>query len=282
MKLWITGGKGLLGSALKELCEERKISYIATDRARVDVSNKESVARFAEANRPTHIINCAAYTAVDLAEKEKDATFAINAEGPANLARVAKKQLLPLIHISTNYVFDGKRDTPYTETDPCHPINVYGASKLEGERRLLTEYPEACIIRTSWLFGKGGKNFISSILETLKKERSMRACEDQYGRATYSRDLAEAIFAMFGESGIFHFANQGTVSRYRVACDIKAEAEKRGIALACTEISPAPASDFILPAARPTCALLATDKIEMLMPVRPWKTVLTEYLNHAK
>ncbi|MBI2742745.1 MAG: dTDP-4-dehydrorhamnose reductase [Chlamydiales bacterium] len=282
MKLWITGAGGLLGEALKQYCKDKKISYLSTARADLDVTDCDQASRFIDDNSPTHIINCAAYTAVDRAETERDKAYAVNAAGPANLAELAKKRLLPLIHISTNYVFNGKRSAPQNETDPCDPLNVYGASKLEGERRVLDCYPEACVIRTSWLFGRGGKNFISSLYETLKKERVIRACHDQWGRATYSRDLAEAILVLLDKSGIYHFANHGAISRYQAACDIRAEAEKRGIPLACEEILPVPSSEFTLPAARPDSAILATDKIEELIKIRPWKTVLGEYLDAIK
>ncbi len=280
MKLWITGAAGLLGAALKRVCDERGIVYIATGRAEVDVTDSLAVMRFVEAVRPTHIVNCAAYTAVDLAETERESAFAINALGPENLGKAAHKYQLPLLHVSTNFIFNGTQKAPYAENAAADPLNVYGASKLEGELRLLAHCPEACIVRTSWLFGKGsGKNFISSILETLKKQKIVHATADQYGRPTYSTDLAQAILQLLSHSGIFHFANQGAASRFQIACEIKAEAEKRGILLACEELNPVSAQEFPMPAKRPVYGVLCTQKVEKLMPVRDWKNIISEYLD---
>lgn len=279
MKLWITGGAGLLGSLLHEICGQRQIMSVATTRAEVDITNLDAVMRFVETDAPTHIVNCAAYTAVDQAEKEQELAFAVNAHGAENLAKAARKHKLKLLHVSTNFVFDGTSLTPYAEEDVANPISVYGLSKWEGEKRVLGHYDKACIVRTSWLFGKKlGKNFLSKVLENLQKETVLRVSDDQVARATYAQDLAEALLALLDQKGIFHFANHEPVSRYQVACDVKAEAEKRGIALACQEIVPVSSKEFVLPARRPENGVLATRKIEQHLPIRSWRSALGEFI----
>ncbi len=280
MKLWITGAKGLLGSLLVKLCEKRKLAYVATGRE-IDITQTDQVRSFAKHQTPTHIINCAAYTAVDLAEKEKEKAFQVNATGAENLARVANEQKMALLQLSTNFIFDGTSQTPYKENAAPNPVNVYGQSKWEGEKRVLKAHPEACIIRTSWLFGLGGKNFVSSILQIMQKERSLRTASDQSGKPTYALDLAHACLDLLDEKGVFHFANQDALSRYEIACSIREHARKKGIPIQCEEIIPVSSSEFPAAAIRPAHAVLATDKVEALVKVRNWETVLTEYLNNV-
>lgn len=279
MKIWIVGKRGLLGSALLALCEKRKIPFVATTSSQVDIISSEAVLNFALRERPTHIINCAAYTAVDLAERERERAFAVNAHGAENLARIACDFSSRLVHLSTNYIFDGKGKTPYREEDVAHPLSVYGMSKWEGEKRVLAVFPQACVIRTSWLFGQGGKNFVSSLLHTLKTEKVVRAATDQQGRVTSANDLAEATLSLLSAEGIFHFANRGALSRYEIACAIKEAARKKGISVKTEEILPALASDFTAPAARPDMAILATDKIEKQIAIRSWEPAFEEYLD---
>lgn len=282
MKIWIIGGSGLLGSTLADLCKEKAIAHVATNSSQVDITNPSAILRFVEKESPTHLINCAAYTAVDLAEKEREKAFGINAVGPENLARAAKARGCGLIHLSTNYIFDGKNDLPYQENDKANPLGVYGESKWEGEKRVRDLYPSACVIRTSWLFGNGGKNFVSSLLHTLKTEKILRAAVDQTGRITCAKDLAKAILFLLPAKGVFHFANRGALSRYEIACAIKTELEKKGIAIKTEEIVPVKASIFSSPAPRPDKAVLATDKIEERFTIRAWQPAFEEYLNGIK
>ena len=158
MKIWVTGASGLLGSTI------RPKAHLATDRHEVDIANLESVRSFAR-NHPgiTHIINCAAFSLVDLAETKKEEAFFSNAIGPENLAILAKEIKAQLIHISTDYVFQGDLHRPLTEADETFPCSYYGYTKLEGERRAMNALPSCCVIRTSWIFGKGGKNFVAAL-----------------------------------------------------------------------------------------------------------------------
>lgn len=284
MKLWIVGAKGLVGRTLYKLCKERKIDCVATGREEVDITDREALSAFADSVCPTHILNAAAYTAVDQAEKERELAFQINAKGPENLGRVAEERGLALLHISTDYVFDGKKRSPYLEGDSANPVNFYGSSKWEGEKRLLEAMPSACIVRTSWVFGKGGKSFISSLIEMMRREKSVRAVTDQQGRLTYSKDLAEALLELISCKGVFHFANTSPSSRFEIAEEVMAALKKRGEKIACREILPARAKEFKTVAKRPSYSVLETQKVEGVLKARPrpWQEALEEYLDDEK
>ena len=161
----------MLGRALIGKCEKKKIKYVSSSRHQADITNLESLKRFADKSGPTHIVNCAAYTDVDGAEKFPESAFHLNVQGPENLANLAKEINAKLTHISTNFVFDGLKNAPYLETDICNPLAIYAQTKWEGEQRVLSAFPSVCIIRTSWLFGKGGNNFISSLIHLLKNQQ---------------------------------------------------------------------------------------------------------------
>jgi dTDP-4-dehydrorhamnose reductase len=284
MKIWIIGSGGLLGSTMSRICQKRNLAFLSTTREEIDITSLELLQRFAEKIQPTHIINCAAYTDVDAAEREPKEAFAVNATGAENIAQTARESGAKFLHISTDYVFSGsERTTPFSELDICQPIGVYGASKREGELRVLQEFPQACILRTSWLFGSKGKNFISGLLQLLQSREMIQATSDQLGRATYAQDLAEAALALICHSGVFHFANQGEVSRYKIAEAMKAAALERGVKIACKEILPVRASDFPTVAPRPRYSVLCTKKVEGILGWKPrgWKEVVSEYVAHA-
>ena len=285
MKLWITGAKGLLGSTLAALCKDRGIDYVATTREMVDISQLAHVKKFIHSREGmdiTHIVNCAAFTEVDRAETEKDLAFHINAIGPENLGIVAKEIGAKLVHISTDYIFAGDKEKPYIESDPAQPLSVYGHTKWEGEQKLLDVLPSACIIRTSWVFGPGGKNFISSILGRMKSDATLKVVSDQINRLTLAQDLAETVLALLCHSGIYHFANSGAISRYAIAQKIFSWAKAHNMTLACQEILPVPAATFPTPAKRPLRSVLSTDKITTSLGISPryWEQALEEHLSH--
>lgn len=279
MKIWILGESGLLGQSLIRLCKKNKIKIVTSTRACVDVTDADAVQNFADLHQPTHIINCTAYTNVDGAEQNVEEAFQINATGPENLGFTARENGTKLIHISTNFIFEGTKDIPYLEEDTPKPINTYGQSKWEGEQKLLDVFPKACIIRTSWLFGNGGKNFISNLLGAMRAKECIRVVEDQISSPTFSEDLAEAILSLMCHSGIFHFANQGAFSRYEIAQDLFNEAKAKGIEMACKEIVRARPDEFPVLAKRPAYAVLSTKKIAGVLgkPPRSWEEVLKEF-----
>jgi dTDP-4-dehydrorhamnose reductase len=272
----------MLGSALIDSCQRHGIEAVGTSRLQADITNQDALAACARAICPTHIVNCAAYTDVDGAEKDPQTAFAINAEGAANVARTARDFGARLIHLSTDYVFSGTGSQPYKEDDPCAPPNTYGRSKWEGEKKVLEILKEACIIRTSWIFGPKGKNFISSLLKAFQQKEELRAVSDQAGRPTYVRDLAEAVLSMLNAEGIFHFANTGEKSRYQIALDVLEASKRLGLPHICQRIVSVSSAEFPTIAIRPAYSVLDTDKYfhHTNQKPRPWGEVVNEFLHH--
>jgi len=286
MKLWIIGSKGMLGSELTALCQKRSIKYVATSHDQVDITRLDQIKKFSHskaAEGVTHIINCAGYTDVDQAEKKPDLARDVNALGPENIGTVATNLKIPVIHISTDYVFEGNGDQPYRETDPCNPLSVYGRTKWEGENSLLEVCLSACILRSSWFFGKKGKNFISSLFEKMKHQKELRIVSDQRGQPTVVADLSQAILALLCHTGIYHFANEGEVSRFQMAEKILKQMEALKIPLTCKSLIPVNSSIFPTLAKRPSYCVLNTHKISSVIgePPRHWEESLKDYLKYA-
>ena len=283
MKILILGAKGQLGTALVDRCQLENLSFTPAGRDLVDVTDLEKLKRYLGTNPFTHLINCAAYTDVDGAEINAKEAFAVNALGAENIGVVARENGLRVVHVSTDYIFDGETDTSYVEDDRPNPINTYGKSKWEGEERLLSEFHQACIVRTSWIFGHLGKNFISSMLLKLQDEEQVYAIEDQLNRATYNRDLAKALIDLCCHSGIFHFANSHPLSRFQIALDFFERAKARGIPLKCQKILPAALKDFPSPSPRPKNSVLNTKKVSLTLGRKPrsWETILNDYFEHC-
>lgn len=282
MKIWVIGAQGMLGSVLVQSCQRKGINVIGTSREEADILDYDRLSAKADKIKPTHMINCAAYTDVDGAEKEPDIAFAVNAEGAENAARAAKSCGAHLLHISTDYVFNGAASQPYCENDLCCPSNHYGKSKLEGERKVLQTMPESCILRTSWLFGSKGKNFISSLMNWFQQKEELQIVYDQRGKPTYCYDLAEAVLTLLNAKGIVHFANDSERSRYQIALDLMDACRQRRISLRCQRVIPVSSDKFPTLAARPLYSVLDTSKyfhITNIKP-RPWGEVLNDYLLH--
>jgi dTDP-4-dehydrorhamnose reductase len=284
MKLWITGSQGLVGTALQNRCKNEQIDCIATSRQEIDISSLKHIKDFlhsSDGKNITHIINCAAYTNVDQAEKEPELAHQINALGPENLGTVAHHFDLKMVHLSSDYVFGLAGNKPFTETDACQPASIYAQTKYEGEQRLLDVYPQACILRTSWVFGKGGKNFVSSILDKIQKEEKIYVVSDQRNRLTYVHDLTQAILSMLCHSGVFHFANHGETSRFEVAQQMLQNVQDLGLQVACREICAVNSSAYPQIAKRPIYSALDTTKIENLLGIAPrsWETTLKEFIH---
>ena len=280
MRLWIVGAGGLLGRTLLELCRKQGIEAVGTVRSEADVCNKDQLQAQAQHLAPTHIVNCAAYTDVDGAEKNKEAAFAINCEGARNLAQIAKALGCRLLHISTDYVFDGLKTAPYREEDPCAPINVYGQSKWAAEKKVLEILPSTCVIRTSWLFGPKGKSFVSSLMHHLEQKEELSVVCDNWGKPTLCSDLAEAILALLNAEGIVHFANEGGRSRFQIALDMWEAAQRKGLRVKCRKIIPVRSAQFVTPALRPSYSILDTERYTALTGKQPrlWKEAMEEFL----
>lgn len=282
MKIWILGAEGMLGSTLFTLCTKRSLSAVGTSHKQADITDLSSLLKTGREIAPTHVINCAAYTNVDGAEKQQEEARKINSDGAGYVACVAKELGARLVHLSTDYVFDGRGATPYREVDFCAPINTYGYTKWEGEKKVLEVLPSACILRISWLFGAKGKNFISSVLKWMREKEEISVVMDQIGKATFVIDAAHAALALLHAEGIFHFANAEEKSRYQIALDLWLAAKIRGLTLKCERIIPSFSAQFPTPAQRPAYSVLDTEKYTAFTQIRPrtWHEVINDFLDY--
>ena len=273
-KILVTGGNGQLGSELKYLCAKTEDHFDFIDKEDLDLCDFEAVHSYFEKHQYDYIINCAAYTAVDHSEKEPSLAHALNAALPGVLAEIANAQGAKLIHISTDFVFDGKQATPLTEEDETAPISVYGSTKLEGEQAVVTKCPKHFILRTSWLYSSYGNNFVKTIMRLAESRDQLGIVYDQVGTPTYARDLAEVLLAIINTDstayGLYHYSNEGVASWYDFAMAI---AESFGLK---TEISPILAVQYPLPAARPAFSVLNKAKIckEFDLKIPHWRKSL--------
>jgi dTDP-4-dehydrorhamnose reductase len=231
--LLVLGAGGQLGREMVELAKERGVRAVGLDRAALDITDATAVARAIERVRPGLILNAAAYTAVDRAESEPEAAHAINALGAEAIARGAASVGAALVHMSTDYVFDGSKRGPYVESDPIAPLGVYGASKAEGEKRVRAVGPGHVILRTAWVFGRYGANFLKTIMGLARQRDRLRVVADQWGAPTSTRDIAEAVLALRAAleagrtpSGTYHFAGDGATTWHGFAEAIVAEQAK--------------------------------------------------------
>jgi dTDP-4-dehydrorhamnose reductase len=257
MKILITGANGQLGNEIRELAPEYpQFDFRYTDIAELDITNAAEVDAYFGLHRPEAIINCAAYTAVDKAETDAETAFLVNATASGNLARAAQANGCFVVHVSTDYVYDGRNYRPYTETDAVNPVSVYGKSKLAGEQQVLQSGARAIVIRTSWLYSAFGNNFVKTMIKYGRERDALNVVFDQAGTPTYARDLAKAILDILpqaiasGNTGIFHYSNEGVTSWYDFA---KAIHELAGIS--CS-VSPIATKDYPTPAQRPFFSVL--------------------------
>ncbi len=277
MKVLVTGANGQLGSELKDLAKtEKDINFIFTDIEELDITNYNEVKNFIYKNHFDTIINCAAYTAVDKAEKEKETARKINSIAVFNLAKISNETNSLLIHISTDFVFDGKKNTPYTEKDKANPLSVYGKTKLEGEKLALKEAKRIIILRTSWLYSFYGNNFVKTIIKLAKEKKSLNVVFDQVGSPTYAKDLASVIILLSKVKTdikeIFHYSNEGVLSWFdfaKVICEI---------AKIDCEINPILSEEYKTLAKRPHYSVLNKNKIKKYLGIKIpyWKDSLSE------
>jgi dTDP-4-dehydrorhamnose reductase len=282
MKIWIPGGKGMLGTDLAVEARSRGHEVVLTDKE-VDIADASAVAELMAREKPTHIINCAAHTGVDACETEEPLALRINAEGPARLGEAAHKAGAHAIQISTDYVFPGDATRPYLEEDETGPLGAYGRTKLEGEKRFLEATQGfGAVVRTSWLYGVHGKSFPATMLKLFAEKESMKVVNDQLGRTTYTKDLARALadVATRKLAGTWHFANSGEVTWHAFAEAIRQQAIARGLPVKVQTIEGIPTSAYPTPAKRPAYSVLSTSKIEKALGWSPrsWQDALTQFL----
>ena len=255
-KILITGANGQLGRELQALAITfPQFDFLFFDRATLSIADPDAINTFFARERPAYCINCAAYTAVDKAESEKESAFLINGDAVGYLAAACRNTGARLIHISTDYVFDGLSETPLSEGDPTRPINTYGASKLEGEHQALQHHPDGTlIIRTAWVYSEFGNNFVRTMIRLMKERPSINVVSDQVGSPTYAADLAAAILHIITAPsfipGIYNYSNEGRISWYEFALAI------RDLIGSPCEVHPIPTAQYPTPAKRPRFSLL--------------------------
>jgi len=282
--IWLIGNRGMLGTEVEALLKGKDVPFIATDQE-VDIGNPDQLEKFATDIPLTWIINCAAYTAVDQAEDEPDLAFRTNALGPMNIARIAKAKQVKLIHLSTDYVFDGTNEGSYSETDLPNPIGVYGRSKWAGEQHISQTLQQHIIIRTGWLYGRHGHNFVLTMLRLMKERHEVRVVQNQYGSPTYAPDLAQFILGRIRENsqhyGLFHFTNEGKTSWYDFACKIKTLATNMGILQNNCRLISITSDQFPTKAKRPLNSYLSKEKVKTTfnITIQPWESALVDFMS---
>ena len=287
--LWLIGNSGMLGSAVEKILLNEKLQYWATGRE-ADITDYRQIERFSKNKEIVWVINCSGYTQVDKAEAEPERAFQTNRNGVHNIAQFCLKRKCKLIHISTDYVFNGNKKLyePYSEMDEPDPINIYGKSKLAGEeeiKKLLNDY---FIIRTSWLYGSNCSNFVTTMLKLFKEKDIVQVVDDQWGSPTYTVDLARAIVKIIKDNvrqyGVYHFANEGAIAWYGFAQEIYEQAKRLGLIENKKEVKivPVKTEEYkIAVAKRPKNSILSKEKIKQTfnLGLRPWNEALEDYLN---
>src|SRR3990172_3378846 len=270
----ILGGRGMLGTDLVKTCQKRGFRVRVFDLPQFDITNSEQLKE--AVHSADAIINCAAYTNVDAAQSEADLAYQVNAAAVGRLGELAGKAGKWVLHVSTDFVFDGQSDTLYAETDAPNPINEYGRTKLAGERLLAETGCDHCIIRVQWTYGAAGDNFPKKLIARAKSGQNLKVVDDQIGSPTATTEVANAICDLLGKkpAGLFHFAADGYVSRY--------EAAKFMFDMLCLDVSllPCKTSDFAGPARRPLSSRFDCTKIKAVLnePIKPWQDPLEDFL----
>jgi dTDP-4-dehydrorhamnose reductase len=290
--IWLIGNKGMLGTELSLLLEKSGFSFIGTD-CEIDITNPAALEDFIRTQQNKKqpidwIINCAAYTAVDKAEDEIEKCRKLNTTGASNIASCAKSIDAKLIHISTDYVFNGQGNRPYAEEDATDPIGVYGLTKRDGEIKVFEENKNTYIIRTAWLYGKYGNNFVHTMLKLMKERDKVKVVNDQKGSPTWAFDLAEAVIAFIkarqaGKDvpyGIYHFTNEGEISWFDFAKEIYDQGRALSILNRDCDVMPCTSSEFPAKVKRPAYSVLNKSKIKTVLEINipTWEKSLKEFL----
>lgn len=284
--IWVIGSHGMLGTELCRLLKENNIDFAGTDR-NVDMTDFSSLEDFASGKNFDFIVNCAAYTAVDKAESEKELAQKLNVEGPRNIAHLAQKIGAKLIHISTDYVFDGSTSSPLTEDLAVKPIGVYGETKAAGEKAVQEETDEYYILRTAWLYGWDGKNFVYTMIRAMNTHPAVKVVNDQRGTPTFAGDLANVIIKITEKNipfGIYHVTDLGEITWFDFTNEIKNQAEKLGlITNKSCKVNPCTTAEYPTPAKRPAYSVLSKKKIQNALGITlpDWKESLKVFLESS-
>lgn len=283
IKIIITGANGQLGKEFQLLSSAHPQSdFIFLSKEKLDIHDETKVMTFFLKEQAAYCINCAAYTAVDKAETQQDLAFSINGEAAGMLASACSTSGTRLVHISTDYVFDGNSAKPLKEDDPTAPINVYGASKLKGEELIMQNNKDSVILRTAWLYSAFGNNFVKTMIRLMKEKESIQVVNDQVGSPTYAADLAKCIMQIIDSgkfvAGIYHYSNEGKISWFDFAVSIKELINSQ------CQVNPIPSSRYPTAAKRPKYSLLDKTKIKSVygVEITAWKSSLIECINQLK
>lgn len=272
----ITGSNGQLGHDFQRLFDELKIEYIATDYKELDITNVDSVREFVKDKNCTHIINCAAYNNVDKAEEEKELCYALNTYAPRSLAEIAKEIGAVFVTYSTDFVFEGNKESPYTEEDTPNPPSVYASSKHEGEKLTLDAYERSFVIRTSWVFGIANNNFNKQVMGWSEGRDKLNIVDDQVSVPTYSKDLAEFSWELVQSNkfGLYQLSNAGECSKYEQARYVLDSIGWSG------ELGTAKTADFNLPAKRSKYSKISSEKAEKIIGKKmpSWQDAIDRFL----
>jgi len=289
--IWLIGNKGMLGTEISLMLESAGLDFTGTDRE-VDITDPSSLDAFAAGRNIQWIINCAAYTTVDKAEDDIALCSALNADGPANIAATAKKIGAKLIHISTDYVFDGNGKRPYREDDPTAPTGVYGRTKRDGELRALAGNEATYIVRTAWLYGKHGNNFVFTMLRLMKEKETLSVVNDQRGTPTRATDLARTLVAFIeadkaGKAapyGIHHYTNTGDITWYDFARSIQEKGRALGLLSKDCAVKPCTSAEFPAKVRRPPYSVLDKSKITAALGITipGWEDSLDSFMKDIK
>ena len=279
----VTGANGQVGQSIRllsDLYPDVKFSFLTKDD--LSISDKSSLNLFFQSQKPTILINCAAYTAVDKAETEQDLALDINSTAVETLAGICKEFNTRFVHISTDYVFDGNASSPYKESDPTNPVNFYGFTKLQGEKLALAVNPDSVIVRTSWVYAPYGKNFVKTMLKLMQDRTELNVVGDQFGSPTYAPDLAEALLKIAFSNhiipGVYHFSNDGIISWFDFATAI---AE---ISHSSCKVNAITTAQYPTPAKRPSYSGLNKSKIQSnySIQLKPWRDSLRDCIQMLK
>lgn len=284
--VWLIGCKGMLGTEIARQLKNSNIDYIGTD-IDVDITKLEVLEDFANKNpKIDWIINCSAYTAVDKAEDDKDFANLLNNIGPKNISSVAKKINAKMIHISTDYVFDGTGNIPYTEDMDVKPIGVYGQTKADGEKSVIDSGCEYYIFRTAWLYGYDGKNFVYTMLKLMESKQELSVVSDQKGTPTFAGDLANCVIKAITSKnqipcGIYHCTDLGEITWYDFACEIYKQGKATGKLSNECKINPCSTDEFPTKAKRPAYSVLSKEKIQQALGITlpMWNESLNVFMN---
>ena len=284
--VWLIGCKGMLGTEIARQLKNSNIDYIGTD-IDVDITKLEVLEDFANKNpKIDWIINCSAYTAVDKAEDDKDFANLLNNIGPKNISSVAKKINAKMIHISTDYVFDGTGNIPYTEDMDVKPIGVYGQTKADGEKSVIDSGCEYYIFRTAWLYGYDGKNFVYTMLKLMESKQELSVVSDQKGTPTFAGDLANCVIKTITSKnqipcGIYHCTDLGEITWYDFACEIYKQGKATGKLSNECKINPCSTDEFPTKAKRPAYSVLSKKKIQQALGIAlpMWNESLNVFMN---